>query len=89
MREEDAQSRDNDDVNDKDSHDDRVKVVDSFFRVFAALACITSSICGEILQKLSLLRKLETSDHFKPLRRRRRRKTDARAVESVVRLVSP
>ena len=24
----------------------------SFFRVFAALACITSSICGEILQKL-------------------------------------
>jgi hypothetical protein len=33
MREEDAQSRDNDDVNDKDSHDDRVKVVFFLSRV--------------------------------------------------------
>jgi hypothetical protein len=33
MREEDAQSRDNDDVNDKDLQDDRVKVVFFLLRV--------------------------------------------------------
>ena len=56
--------------------------------MFAALACITSSICGEILQKLSP-EEIGNLRPFQTFKKKKKKKTDARAVESVVRLVSP